>query len=136
MRIRPILLFVLLAELFAAANPAAAEVSAAPVVPSSPSPSPAAKERERDKEAAEQADTLIEAGEVVVYARTFKQGQPWGEMPVTASLFGRQQTERLQIGALKEVSARVPNFHAPEYGSRMTSSIYVRGLGARIDQPV
>ena len=24
----------------------------------------------------------------------------------------------------------------PDYGSRMTSSIYVRGLGARIDQPV
>ena len=30
----------------------------------------------------------------------------------------------------------VPNFHTPDYGSRMTSSIYIRGLGARIDQPV
>ncbi len=29
-----------------------------------------------------------------------------------------------------------PNFYMPDYGSRMTSSIYVRGLGARIDQPV
>ncbi len=30
----------------------------------------------------------------------------------------------------------VPNLYMPSYGSRMTSSIYVRGLGARIDQPV
>lgn len=119
MRIRSILLFPLLAALLLA-----------------PSGSLARGERDRDKEAEERADTLIAAGEVVVYARSLKQGQPWGEMPVTASLFGRQQAERLQIGALKEVSARVPNFHAPEYGSRMTSSIYVRGLGARIDQPV
>ena len=37
---------------------------------------------------------------------------------------------------MKNLSQTVPNFHAPDYGSRMTSSIYVRGLGARIDQPV
>lgn len=30
----------------------------------------------------------------------------------------------------------MPNFYIPEYGSRITSSIYVRGMGARIDQPV
>ena len=29
-----------------------------------------------------------------------------------------------------------PNFYQPDYGSRMTSSIYVRGFGSRIDQPV
>ena len=30
----------------------------------------------------------------------------------------------------------VPNFYIPDYGSRMTSSIYMRGQGTRIDQPV
>jgi outer membrane receptor protein involved in Fe transport len=30
----------------------------------------------------------------------------------------------------------MPNFYQPDYGSKMTSSIYVRGFGARIDQPV
>ena len=29
----------------------------------------------------------------------------------------------------------VPNIYIPDYGSRMTSTIYVRGLGTRIDQP-
>ena len=46
------------------------------------------------------------------------------------------QARRLGIDAAKGVSIVAPNFYMPEYGSRMTSSIYVRGLGARIDQPV
>ena len=37
--------------------------------------------------------------------------------------------ERRHVAALKEVSQVVPNFHIPDYGSRMTS-IYIRGLGA------
>lgn len=43
---------------------------------------------------------------------------------------------RLDIDAPKGISLVAPNFYMPDYGSRMTSSIYVRGLGARIDQPV
>ncbi len=46
------------------------------------------------------------------------------------------ETRRLGIEAPKGISTVAPNFYMPDYGSRMTSSIYVRGLGARIDQPV
>lgn len=46
------------------------------------------------------------------------------------------EAERLNIVSMKGASQLVPNFYLPDYGSRMTSSIYVRGLGARIDQPV
>ncbi|MDE6206621.1 MAG: TonB-dependent receptor [Muribaculaceae bacterium] len=46
------------------------------------------------------------------------------------------QINRLSIEAAKDISIVAPNFYMPDYGSRMTSSIYVRGLGARIDQPV
>ena len=46
------------------------------------------------------------------------------------------QARRLGIDAIKGISDIAPNFFMPDYGSRMTSSIYVRGLGARIDQPV
>lgn len=42
----------------------------------------------------------------------------------------------LGVDAAKGVSLIAPNFYMPDYGSRMTSSIYVRGLGTRIDQPV
>ena len=46
------------------------------------------------------------------------------------------EARRLGIDAVKGLSAVAPNFYMPDYGSRMTSSIYVRGLGARMDQPI
>ena len=46
------------------------------------------------------------------------------------------EARRLGIDAAKGISLVAPNFFMPDYGSKMTSSIYVRGLGARIDQPV
>ena len=53
----------------------------------------------------------------------------------SATYIGRKAVEQLSIVNLKQAAALAPNFHIPAYGSRMTSSIYVRGLGARIDQP-
>ena len=38
--------------------------------------------------------------------------------------------------SLKDLSGVAPNFFQPRYGSRTTPSIYVRGLGSRIDTPV
>lgn len=49
---------------------------------------------------------------------------------------GRVALENRHITSLKELSTIAPNFYQPDYGSRMTSSIYVRGFGSRIDQPV
>lgn len=43
---------------------------------------------------------------------------------------------RYNMTDMKDVSLMAPNFYMPDYGSKMTSSIYVRGLGARIDQPI
>ncbi|MDE6540442.1 MAG: TonB-dependent receptor [Muribaculaceae bacterium] len=42
----------------------------------------------------------------------------------------------LGVSSAKGLSEVAPNFFMPDYGSRMTSSIYVRGLGSRMDQPV
>ena len=41
----------------------------------------------------------------------------------------------MDILSVRDAADIIPNFYVPDYGSRMTSSIYVRGLGARIDQP-
>ncbi len=46
------------------------------------------------------------------------------------------EARRLGIEAPKDISLVAPNFYMPDYGSRMTSSVYGGGLGARIDQPV
>ena len=54
----------------------------------------------------------------------------------SSTTMGRAQLENRHIVSLKELSSIAPNFYQPDYGSRMTSSIYVRGFGSRIDQPV
>lgn len=56
--------------------------------------------------------------------------------PTTVTTLNQSSVERYDISGLKQISEIAPNFYMPEYGSRMTSSIYVRGLGTRIDQPV
>ncbi len=82
----------------------------------------------------EPADTAIRVDRVQVTA--IKQGMDLRAQPVAATIVGGLTLARDRIDAVKELSQRIPNFHAPDYGSRMTSSIYVRGMGARIDQPV
>lgn len=47
----------------------------------------------------------------------------------------RTSIERLNIVSAKDAALIVPNLFIPDYGSRITSSIYVRGIGTRIDQP-
>lgn len=57
------------------------------------------------------------------------------DLPVASTTIKTGEIERLGIASVKGISDVVPNFFIPDYGSRMTSSIYVRGIGARIDQP-
>ena len=94
----------------------------------------AAPRRAVAAETPEAIDTVVVMDDVQVTA--IKQGLALRNRPVAATVAGRETIERRGITALKELAQLVPNFHIPDYGSRMTSSIYVRGLGARMDQPV
>ena len=69
-----------------------------------------------------------------VTVTAIKQGTATG-FATASTVLGRREVERNGIVTVRNVSDLVPNFFLPEYGSRMTSTIYVRGLGARIDQP-
>lgn len=80
------------------------------------------------------ADTTIVVDRVQVTA--IKQGRVLRAEPVASTIVGSREISRSGITAVKELAERVPNLHIPDYGSRMTSTVYVRGLGARIDQPV
>ena len=77
------------------------------------------------------ADTIT-LGDVNVTA--IKQGADI-DLTTASTVLDRHEVERNGIVTVRGVSDLVPNFFLPEYGSRMTSTIYVRGLGARIDQP-
>lgn len=78
------------------------------------------------------ADTLC-LQEVTVTA--IKQGSDIRSLAVSASEIGRKALERNGVAGAKSAADLVPNIYIPDYGSRMTSTIYVRGLGTRIDQP-
>ncbi len=78
-----------------------------------------------------ESDTLQE-----ITVSSIKQTSDLNKSPASLTVLNSKHVERLGVDAIKNVSAIAPNFYIPDYGSRMTSSIYVRGIGARIDQPV
>ena len=80
------------------------------------------------------ADTLFSVDPVAVTA--IKHENMLKQSAVTSTIIDYKTIEQRGIGGVKEIITAAPNFFMPDYGSRMTSSIYVRGLGTRIDQPV
>ena len=56
--------------------------------------------------------------------------------PIASTELSMNRIERMGVSSIKDMSLIAPNFYQPNYGSSITSSIYVRGFGSRIDQPV
>ena len=79
-------------------------------------------------------DTLIAVDRVQITA--IKQGSQLRREAVAASVLSGRTLEMQGVSAVKDVMTDIPNLFMPDYGSRTTSSIYVRGMGTRIDQPV
>lgn len=74
--------------------------------------------------------------EVVVTSTTdtlvrFRSGQYAG----TAYTLNEELMGSMQAEDSKTLSLFVPNFYIPDYGSATTSSIYVRGIGSRMNEP-
>lgn len=85
------------------------------------------------QEKREYADSACTLGELNVIA--IKQEDRLRDDALASTVMGRLELEQLNTVALKGISDVVPNFYVPDYGSRITSSMYVRGIGARMDQP-
>lgn len=64
-----------------------------------------------------------------------KQAEKLQEEPEAATVLSSKELEQLGIVSMRGISDVVPNFFMPDYGSRITSTIYVRGIGARMDHP-
>ena len=85
---------------------------------------------------AEDIDTsrVIGLQEIVVIP-TPKEAGDIRQQPSSVTLIGAQQMADHRIHSLKHISALVPNFFIPDYGSRLTSAVYIRGVGSRINTP-
>ena len=77
---------------------------------------------------------VVDLDEVVVISQP-KEAFRLRRQPLSSQMFDAQSLGSLQVRDLRELSAFVPTFVMPEYGSRYTSSIYIRGIGSRVDNP-
>lgn len=57
------------------------------------------------------------------------------EIPAAATLLHARLIENSKIENLTDISGIVPNFFMPDYGSKLTSPVYIRGVGNRINTP-
>ncbi|MDR1919170.1 MAG: TonB-dependent receptor [Tannerellaceae bacterium] len=80
----------------------------------------------------EPVDTLktYNIDEVVITSST-KETNQLRTLPGSVTVISPQAVQAKQIDALKDLSSLVPNLYIPDYGSRLTSAIYIRGVGAR-----
>src|SRR6056297_1507992 len=57
------------------------------------------------------------------------------EMPASISFLTEKRLVQNQVLALPDISVTIPNFFMPDYGSKLTSPVYIRGIGSRINAP-
>lgn len=72
--------------------------------------------------------------EIIVVA-TPKESRNLRELPTSVSILSHQKIAALQVNSLKDLTGTVPNIYIPNYGSKLTSAIYIRGVGSRINTP-
>lgn len=82
------------------------------------------------------ADTsrVYDIDEVIVASRP-KDIQRLRRQAVSSTSLSASTLNSFAARDLRDVSSRVPSFVMPAYGSRYTSSVYVRGIGARVNSP-
>ncbi|WP_321334703.1 TonB-dependent receptor [uncultured Bacteroides sp.] len=81
-------------------------------------------------------DTLkvVDVEEVVIIA-TPKENLKLREQPASSTILSQQDMRDDQIYSIKDLTSVVPNLFIPDYGSKLTSAIYIRGAGSRINTP-
>ncbi|KAA6338843.1 Pesticin receptor, partial [termite gut metagenome] len=83
-----------------------------------------------------QQDTMrtISVKEIVVF------GDPKGngnlrEQPFSVTLLSQDDMRANGVSSMKNLTSLVPNIFIPDYGSKLTTAIYIRGIGSRMNTP-
>ena len=83
-----------------------------------------------DKSVANDTIRTYNLNEVILTSST-KETNDLHTIPAAVSIFSPQQIINRQITSIKDISSFVPNLYMPDYGAKLTSAIYIRGIGAR-----
>lgn len=84
----------------------------------------------------EEIDTIlnnVQLNEVVI--QSFKQDNRLKTAPLSVSVVTGTEIRNRSITDIKEFSSFIPNFFMPDYGSKLTSPVYIRGIGSKINAP-
>ena len=95
---------------------------------------PTSTDNPSDTESASDTSRVVDVDEVIVVAQPREQFR-LRLQPVSSNMFDATDFTSLNIRDLRDISLYTPSFVMPNYGSRYTSSIYVRGTGARVNSP-
>ena len=80
-------------------------------------------------------DTIssIKLDEVVINAS--KNDLKIKELPAAVSVINISTLENENVETMSDLTSLTANFYMPDYGSKLTSPIYIRGIGSRINAP-
>ncbi len=71
--------------------------------------------------------------EIVIKAS--KDNVTFKSLPASVSIISSNKIAEGEIKSLDDLSSTAPNFFMPDYGSKLTSPVYIRGIGSRINAP-
>ncbi len=77
---------------------------------------------------------VFDIDEVVVVSQP-KENFRLRQQSLSSTSVGGFQIQKLGTRDLRELSCYIPNFVMPNYGSRLSSAMYVRGIGSRVNSP-
>ncbi|WP_321437812.1 TonB-dependent receptor [uncultured Bacteroides sp.] len=82
-------------------------------------------------------DTLSKPHVVLdeVVVTSYKEKKNIREIPASVSLIPLSEIRNKNILGMKDISSAIPNLFIPDYGSKLTSPIYIRGIGSKINVP-
>ena len=78
-------------------------------------------------------EDIVNLDEIVI--KSFKQDKRFRLLPVSASTANSSYIKNHNVYSIKEFSAFIPNLFMPDYGSKLTSPVYIRGIGSKINSP-
>ncbi len=90
-------------------------------------------DRQVDTNAAD-SSKVYDIDEVVVVSQP-KEAFKLRLQPLSSSSFSQSDLTSLQVQDLHALSGYVPSLTMPDYGSRYTPSVYIRGIGSRVNSP-
>ncbi len=70
-----------------------------------------------------------------VVITSFKRQSSLQQAPLSISSVSGTQLNQHQVVNVKELGGFIPNLFMPDYGSKLTSPVYIRGIGSKINSP-